>query len=166
MPGRRTIRKAASTTETKNVLDPNKKRNLEHLIADPALSRRITQTLARRLGPEVAKVFNYRTPFGFEDFNILSYRHDRQDFFGLHRDTLRQQRPRRFALSLNLNDDFEGGALRFPEYGPHTYSPKAGAAAVFSTSLLHEALPITKGQRWVLVTFLCDPDQPESAGRP
>ncbi len=141
-----------------NVLDPDKKRNLEHLLADPALDKRITQTLARRIGPEVAKVFNYRSPYGFEGFNILSYRDDRQDFFGLHRDTLRQERPRRFALSLNLNDDYEGGALRFPEYGPHSYSPPAGAALVFSTSLLHEALPVTKGQRWVLVTFLCDPD--------
>ncbi len=141
-----------------NVLDPDKKRNLEHLVADPALNKRVTQALARRIGPEVAKVYNYRTPYGFEGFNILSYRDDRQDFFGLHRDTLRQQQPRRFALSLNLNDDYEGGALRFPEYGPHTYSPPAGAALVFSASLLHEALPVTKGQRWVLVTFLCDPE--------
>lgn len=151
---------------TKNVLDPKKKRNLEHLVADADLNQRITQTLGRRLGPEVAKVFNYRTPYGFEGFNILSYRHDRQDFFGLHRDTLRQERQRRFALSLNLNDDYEGGTLRFPEYGPHSYSPKAGAALVFSASLLHEALPVTKGQRWVLVTFLCDPDQAAPPGRP
>jgi len=30
----------------------------------------------------------------------------------------------------------------------------AGAAAVFSASLLHEALPVTRGRRYVLLTFM------------
>ena len=34
------------------------------------------------------------------------------------------------------------------------YSPPAGAAAVFSASLLHEAAPVTKGSRYVLLSFL------------
>ena len=91
-------------------------------------------------------------------YTVLSYRADRQDFFGTHRDNVRAVRQRRFAMSLNLNDDYEGGALRFPEYGPHSYSPKAGTALVFATTMLHEALPVTRGQRWVLTTFFCDPE--------
>ena len=148
---------------TKNVVDESKKRNLEHVIRDPALRRRVTHTLARRIGPELVKVFSYRAPYRFEGLYILSYRDDRQDFFGTHRDNLRQESPRRFALSLNLNDDFEGGELRFPEYGPHLYKPGAGGAAVFSCDLLHEALPVTRGQRWVLVSFFCDPEQQQGA---
>lgn len=148
---------------TRNVVDESKKRNLEHVIGDPALRRQVTHTLARRIGPELVKVFNYRAPYRFEGLYILSYRDDRQDFFGSHRDNLRQESPRRFALSLNLNDDFEGGELRFPEYGPHLYKPGAGGAAVFSCDLLHEALPVTRGQRWVLVSFFCDPEQPQGA---
>jgi peroxiredoxin/predicted 2-oxoglutarate/Fe(II)-dependent dioxygenase YbiX len=150
---------------SKNLLDPGKKRNLEHVVMDPALSRRIGQTLARRIGPELAKAFNYRAPFRLEGLTVLSYRADRRDFFGVHRDNVRQTRQRRFAISLNLNDDFEGGELRFPEYGPHTYAPRAGSALVFSCALLHEALPVTRGQRWVLTTFFCDPDpDPNEAG--
>ncbi len=148
---------------TQNVYDERKKRNLEHVVMDPALSRRVMRTLARRIGPELVKVFNYNAPYRFEGLTVLSYRDDRQDFFGVHRDNLRQTRQRRFALSLNLNDDFEGGALRFPEFGPHTYAPRAGTALVFSCALLHEALPVTRGQRWVLTTFFCDPD-PDSHG--
>ena len=46
---------------------------------------------------------------------------------------------RRFAVSLNLNTgDYEGGCLRFPEFGPHLYVAPAGGAVVFSCSLLHE----------------------------
>jgi predicted 2-oxoglutarate/Fe(II)-dependent dioxygenase YbiX len=32
-------------------------------------------------------------------------------------------------------------------------SPPAGAAAVFSCSLLHQVLPVTRGRRFVLTTF-------------
>ena len=144
---------------TRNLRDESKKRNREHVVLDQELGRRIKRTLAQRIGPELSKVFHYNQPFRFEGFTVLSYRDDRQDFFGVHRDSVRQVRFRRFAVSLNLNDDFEGGELSFPEFGPHLYRPQAGAAVVFSCNLLHEALPVTRGQRWVLTTFFCDPDQ-------
>ncbi|MBL8709410.1 MAG: 2OG-Fe(II) oxygenase, partial [Rhodospirillaceae bacterium] len=62
---------------------------------------------------------------------------------------------RRFALTINLNTpEYEGGELVFPEYGPERYSPPAGGAILFSCSLLHEALPVTKGARFTLLSFL------------
>ena len=59
-------------------------------------------------------------------------------------------------MSLNLNESYEGGALRFPEYGPDHYRPAAGDAVVFSCSLMHEALPVTRGERYVLLSFFFD----------
>ncbi|HUB25447.1 MAG TPA: 2OG-Fe(II) oxygenase, partial [Tepidisphaeraceae bacterium] len=53
-----------------------------------------------------------------------------------------------------LNDDYEGGYLRFPEYGPNLYRPTGGGACVFGCSLLHEATDVTAGRRFVLLTFL------------
>ena len=53
-----------------------------------------------------------------------------------------------------LNDAYEGGALRFREYGEQTYNLPIGAATVFSAALLHEVLPITAGRRLALVTHL------------
>lgn len=153
-----------ASTGNENVYAPDRKRTLEHVVSDPALEREVRQTLARRVGPELAKVFNFRPPFSFDGHVVMSYLPERGDFFGIHRDNLRGESPRRFALSLNLNDDFEGGGLRFPEYSPHVYRMPAGAACVFSCSLLHEAQPVTAGQRFVMTSFFCQP-QTGTAGR-
>ena len=46
-------------------------------------------------------------------------------------------------MSLNLNTgDYEGGKLWFPEYGRQVYEIGRGGAALFSCSILHEALPV------------------------
>ncbi len=56
---------------------------------------------------------------------------------------------------MNLNTgDYEGGALSFPEYNDVAYNPPAGAGIVFSASLLHEATPVLRGSRYVLLSFL------------
>ena len=72
-----------------------------------------------------------------------------------HRDDVPPTTYRRFAMSINLNtEEFEGGELRFPEFGDHRYRPDNGTAIVFSSSLLHEALHVTAGRRLVLLAFL------------
>ena len=69
----------------------------------------------------------------------------------------REPAHRRFAVSVNLNTgEFEGGNLCFPEFGRATYCPPVGGAIVFSCSLLHEATPVTSGQRFVFLPFLYD----------
>ena len=84
---------------------------------------------------------------------MLSYSLEGKHFFGAHRDNgAPATADRAFAVSLNLNDDFEGGELVFPEYAGLKVSPPTGAAAVFSCSLLHRALPVTRGRRFVLTT--------------
>ena len=59
---------------------------------------------------------------------------------------------RRFALSMALNEDFEGGAIVFKEFSPRGYSPPAGTAIVFSSSLLHEVEETTRGVRYNLIS--------------
>lgn len=154
-------REGGVSTGLGNVYEPGSKKTLEHQVSDPALSRRITVKLARRVGPELRKCFNHYQPFRLEGPIVMRYEASRQDFFGLHRDDLRQSDRRRFALSLNLNEGYEGGELIFPEYGPHLYRPPAGAAAIFSCALLHEARPVTRGERFVMTSFFCDVDQPD-----
>jgi len=142
------------------VNDSGKKKTLEHTVSDQAMHQRIAQIVSRRVAPEISKAFGWVGPLRFETFTIMRYGAERRDFFGLHRDTVRQDAGRRFAISINLNDGYEGGALTFPEYGPHLYRPNKGGAAVFSCALLHEALPVTEGERYVMTAFLCDPPQP------
>lgn len=110
--------------------------------------------VARHIIGEIAKSFNYEVT-RLEDMKIACYDSGRGGYFRPHRDnTTGATAHRRFAVSMLLNDEYEGGYLRFPEYGPHLYRPQAGGAVVFGCSLLHEATDVTAGKRFVLLTFL------------
>lgn len=77
--------------------------------------------------------------------------------FGAHRDnTTKGTAHRRFAVSINLNADFEGGEVSFPEYGPRSFKPPPGGAVVFSCSLLHAVSQVTRGKRFAFLPFLYD----------
>jgi predicted 2-oxoglutarate/Fe(II)-dependent dioxygenase YbiX len=134
--------------------DTLRKRRRDHIIEDPELLRALTQHLGRRIMPEALKAFAFEAR-GFEGFKIGCYEDTDEGFFKPHRDNISTSTAhRRFALTLNLNDDYEGGELRFPEYGSARYRPDAGEALVFSGSHLHEVLPVTNGRRFVLLSFL------------
>lgn len=135
-------------------LDEHRKRRRDHTVEDEELLQTLTAHIGRRIMPEIRKAFAYRAT-RFEGFKIGCYTADDAGFFEPHRDNLsRETSHRRFALTLNLNEDYEGGELRFPEYGPRRYRPDAGEALVFSGSHLHEVLPVTAGRRFVLLSFL------------
>jgi predicted 2-oxoglutarate/Fe(II)-dependent dioxygenase YbiX len=57
-------------------------------------------------------------------------------------------------VTINLNDDYDGGDLRFPEFGSRRYRGPVGAAVVFSCALLHEVTPMTRGVRYATLPFL------------
>ena len=135
-------------------LDPEAKRRRDHTVEDPELLRSLTAAVGRRVMPEVRKAFAFRAT-RFEGFKIACYDAAEGGYFRAHRDNLSPSTEhRRFALTLNLNEGYEGGHLRFPEYGAYLYRPGAGGAVVFSGSHLHEALPVTRGKRYVLLSFL------------
>jgi len=130
------------------------KRTEDYLVREPMMQKAISDRLAYRIGPELGKVFAFDRQFSFDAHVVLSYSADGRHFFGAHRDNgAPTTADRAFAVSLNLNDDYDGGELVFPEYAGVRVRPPAGAAAVFSCSLLHEALPVTRGRRFVLTTF-------------
>ena len=133
------------------------KRRQDVTIEDDALLAAIEDKLRLRLFPMIKRAFNWQATH-IERFLICRYSDVDQGFFFAHRDDITAgSAHRKFAVSLNLNaEDFEGGDLRFPEFGRRTYRPPTGGATVFCCSLLHEATPVTKGVRYVLVPFLYD----------
>ena len=140
-------------------VDYGTKRRFDHIVRDQELARRLGQVIGRRIAPEMSKVF-LLNGFQFDAFVITCYDGATGGYFRPHRDnTTAETQDRLFALTLNLNTGaYEGGALRFPEYGPQLYSPPAGGAILFSCSLIHEVVPVTSGRRFTLLNFLRDPN--------
>lgn len=136
-------------------LDESKKlrRDLE-LGPGAALYPEIVAVLSRRVVPEIKRAFQVEITHA--DRVLIARYDDTGGYFRRHRDDAAPHTAfREFAISLNLNThEYEGGELRFPEFDDHAYSPPAGAAIVFSASLLHEAAPVLKGSRYVLLSFL------------
>jgi predicted 2-oxoglutarate/Fe(II)-dependent dioxygenase YbiX len=111
----------------------------------------------RRVAPELKRAFQFNAT-RIERHIVACYNGAENAHFRPHRDnTTLGTAHRRFAVSLVLNTgEFEGGQVRFPEFGPQTYSPPVGGAVVFSCSLLHEATQVTRGKRYCYLPFLYD----------
>src|SRR6185437_10076422 len=103
--------------------------------------------------PEIKKVFGFEVTHR-ELYKIGLYTGEKGGFFQRHRDNYEPPLGyRRVAMTLHLNNDYEGGGLHFPEYDDNIYRPAAGSAIAFSCATLHEARPVTRGERFVLVGF-------------
>jgi len=136
--------------------DDNHKRRSDVIVEDEALRRQIGERLKRRLLPQIRKAFNFNAT-RIERYLVARYDAGTGGFFRPHRDnTTRGTAHRRFAVSINLNADYDGGDLRFPEFGPRTFRPPPGGAVVFSCSILHEATSVTRGERFAFLPFLYD----------
>jgi hypothetical protein len=142
--------------KTVGVLDDFKRRR-DVTIADEDLRRDILVRLRRRLLPEIKRVFQFEAT-RLERYLVAAYDAADGGYFRPHRDNESLATAHRsFAVSINLNAGaFEGGDLRFPEFGSRTYRPPTGGAVVFSCSLQHEATPVTKGRRYAFLPFLYD----------
>lgn len=142
--------------KTVPMLDDGMKKRRDVTIADQALIDGLRVRLVRRLIPMVAEAFVWQAT-RIERYIVACYSAEDGGFFNRHRDnTTLGTAHRRFAVTINLNDDFDGGDLRFPEFGTRTHRPPPGGATVFSCSLLHEATPVTRGVRYATVPFLYD----------
>ena len=132
------------------------KRRSDVPVDDEALTHGIRQRLSRRALPQI-KAACQRDVDHFETFRVGCYDAGNKGHFGRHRDnTTPFTAHRLFALTANLNGDYEGGEVIFPEFGQTRYRPDPGGGLVFSCTLLHEALPVTGGRRFGLFGFLFD----------
>jgi predicted 2-oxoglutarate/Fe(II)-dependent dioxygenase YbiX len=139
--------------------NPSIKMRKDYFIEDQRCEEKIKALLARRVLPEIQKCFNY-TVTQHERFKLICYESETGGYFRPHRDnSTKDAAHRRFAMTINLNTgDYEGGALRFPEFGPHFYAPERGGAIVFSCSLVHEAYDVTQGTRYAMLGFFFGKD--------
>ena len=139
-----------------NVASADLKRRQDVQVDDPALFTPLRDALVRRISPLIFQAF-HTTINVLEAPVVGCYDTESGGWFRRHRDNMtRMTANRQFAVSLNLNsgDEYDGGEVRFPEFGRQLYRPVAGGALVFSCSLLHEVVPVTRGRRLGLFTFM------------
>ncbi len=137
-------------------------KNRLHVHPDEDLEKMIDNKLSRSLFPEIKKIFYFDVEYR-ELYKICSYNSETNGRFAAHRDTPYPHQHRKFALSLILNDDYEGGELFLPEYHV-SLKPKANTAIVFPGICTHQVNPIISGSRKTIITFFCTekPDDPQS----
>ena len=142
---------------TVGVIDYGRKRRRDCNLDDETLRGKIRARIIRRLIPEVHKAYQFRVTQS-ERYIVACYDTGEGGYFRAHRDnTTRGTAHRRFAVTMNLNaEEYEGGDLRFPEFDDRSYRAPSGGAVVFSCSLMHEALPVTRGKRYCVLPFLYD----------
>ncbi len=76
--------------------------------------------------------------------------------YSAHQDGGGSLAERYFTVLCYLNEDFEGGQTSFPTI-PYSMRPATGKVVIFPSTFWHCAEPITRGQKSVLVTWVCGP---------
>ena len=138
------------------VVDAAFKRRTDCAITDQALVGGVAERLFRCITPEVRKLFFMQLNH-FDRPIVACYGADNGGHYQPHRDNgLGPTAHRRFAVSVNLNEDFEGGELFFPEYGGAKVKAPAGWAVVFPCAILHGVAPVTGGRRYAFLPFMFD----------
>lgn len=142
--------------QTVAVHDHGHKRRRDYTIDDPELIKETQTRFVRRINPMVQRAHQFK-PTRMERYIVSCYAAEDEAHFRAHRDnTTKGTAHRRFAVSVNLNDDFDGGEVSFPEYGPRSFKAPTGGAVVFSCSLLHAVSKVTRGRRYAFLPFLYD----------
>jgi len=145
---------AAGTGAT--VADGLVKRRRDFKLTDTTLIAQIQARIFRRVVPEIRHAFQFHAT-RLERLILACYDVEDGGHFAPHRDnTVAATAHRRFAVSINLNDDFDGGGVSFPEYSTRAFKPQAGGALVFSCAMMHAVSPMRRGRRLACLPFVYD----------
>jgi predicted 2-oxoglutarate/Fe(II)-dependent dioxygenase YbiX/peroxiredoxin len=140
--------------KTTTVLDYRLKRRNDVPVAMPEVRDVVRGQIVRRLLPAIERYFQFQAT-RMDRYIVACYDSADGGHFHRHRDNVNAgAEHRRFAVSINLNGDFDGCDLIFPEFGRKTYRPPTGGAVVFSCGALHQVTPVTRGRRYAFLAFL------------
>ena len=140
--------------KTATVSDPRLKRRRDVAVHVPEVRELIREHVIRRLLPEIERYFQFQAT-RMDRYVVACYDSESGGHFYRHRDNVNAgAQHRRFAITINLNSDYTGCDLVFPEFGRKTYRAPLGGALVFSCGALHQVAPITRGRRYAFLAFL------------
>jgi predicted 2-oxoglutarate/Fe(II)-dependent dioxygenase YbiX/peroxiredoxin len=140
--------------KTTTLSDWRLKRRSDVAVGAPEVRDLVRGQIVRRLLPAIEQYFQFRAT-RMDRCIVACYDSEVGGHFHRHRDNVNAgAQHRRLAVSINLNNDFEGCDLVFPEFGRKAYRPSEGGALVFSCGALHQVTPVTKGRRYAFLAFL------------
>jgi len=140
--------------KTATVVDHRLKRRTDLGVAHPELRAAIRGQIVRRLVPAIERFLQFSAT-RMDRYIVACYDSAVGGHFYRHRDNVNAgAQHRRFAVTINLNKDYDGGDLVFPEFGRRTYRAPHGGAIVFSCGALHQVTPVTRGRRYAFLAFL------------
>ena len=120
----------------------------------PEVRDTIRGQIVRRLVPAIERFFQFSAT-RMDRYIVACYDSAIGGHFHRHRDNVNVgAQHRRFAVTINLNNDYDGCDLIFPEFGRRTYRAPHGGAVVFSCGALHQVTPVTRGKRYAFLAFL------------
>ena len=132
------------------------KRRRDYTIESSDLIRRLQGLVARRVAPEIERLFFMKIT-RMERYIVGCYAAEDNAHFRPHRDNgPGLTAHRRFAVSINLSDDFDGGEVSFPEYSSRGIKAPRGWAVVFPAAILHAVSKVTYGRRYAFLPFVYD----------
>ena len=140
--------------KTQTVIDHRLKRRSDLPLVAPELREAIRCRIVRRILPVVTRYFQFEAT-RMDRQIVACYDSAIGGHFYRHRDNVNAgAQHRRFAITLNLNNDYEGCDLQFPEFGRNVYRAPVGGALLFSCGALHQVTPITRGRRYAFLAFI------------
>ncbi|HUI11959.1 MAG TPA: 2OG-Fe(II) oxygenase [Xanthobacteraceae bacterium] len=139
---------------TSTLVDHRLKRRNDLSILVPDLRETIRGQIVRRLIPAIERFFQFSAT-RMDRYIVACYDSAVGGHFHRHRDNVNAgAQHRRFAVTINLNGDYDGCDLVFPEFGRRSYRAPHGGAIVFSCGALHQVTPVTRGRRYAFLAFL------------
>jgi len=139
---------------TSTLVDYRLKRRNDLSILVPDVREMIRGQIVRRLVPAIERFFQFSAT-RMDRYIVACYDSAIDGHFHRHRDNDNVgAQHRRFAVTINLNKDYDGCDLVFPEFGRRSYRAPHGGAIVFSCGALHQVTPVTRGKRYAFLAFM------------
>jgi PKHD-type hydroxylase len=118
----------------------------------------IFNKIANAVGLANHEYYKYELMGITHGLQLLHYKDDEQSFYDWHTDIGQgNAATRKLSLSVHLSDpkDYEGGDLIVNDHGIIINSIKEqGCINMFPSYALHKVTPVTRGHRWVIVSWI------------
>lgn len=148
------VNESSENGRRRTALDPGYRRaELYHLAGRSAAGRAFSHQVETLIRPLIRQAWALNLT-RHSPAQIVRYRPG--GFYRVHEDAIEEPAFRYFSVVCYLNDDFEGGETAFPSLA-YAVMPRCGKAIIFPSAYPHSAAPVTRGEKYVLVSWLTGP---------